>query len=330
MPDVLSQEEIDQLLKALDSGEIDVLEVEKEPERKIRTYDFKRPNKFSKDQIRTLNIIYEYYSRLLSTFFSGMLRTYCQVDMVSVEEQIFYEFANSIPNPTLLGVLKLDPMPGNTLMEVSTSVAYAIIERLLGGTGNEIIESRDFTDIEIALMKRILNHGVGLKKEAWSSIVDIEPGLEKIETNSRFMQMLSPNETVAIITLQARIGEVDGVINVCIPHLSIKSIEDQMSSKVWLSTADLIDSNYISEDVFIHNLKDSKLEVSAVLGNTIITAGEVLGLSEGDVIQLDSKIEDNIKILIGENLKFYGVPGILNNKQAVKITAMYDEEAEHE
>lgn len=319
MADVLSQQEIDQLLSALDSGDLKVLEVDRSSEKKIKKYDFKRPNKFNKEQIRILHIIYENYSRLLSTFFSGMLRTYCHVEIVSVEEQIFYEFTNSITDPIILAITKMEPMPANTLLEVSTSITFGIIERLLGGTCTGIYEVREFTEIELTLMQKTLRQMVSLLKEAWSGIVDIEPSIERVETNSRLMQILPPSETIAIITMKVSLGNVDGVINVCIPHLSIKAVENQLNSQTLFASNKKEEERPIGSKEFIENIGDSEMKITAVLGSTYIAAGDVLELQKGDVIQLDAGITSNVKILVEDLLKFEGLPGIYGNKKAVKI-----------
>ena len=328
--EVLSQREIDKLLEALDSGDLDVSEAQKKGPKKIRKYDFSRPNKFGKEQMRTLHIVYEYYARLLSIYLSGILRTICHVELVSVEEQIFYEFNNSLSDPIILAVIDMPPLQGSVLMEVSTSVAYGIIDRILGGIGGSIKEASDYTEIEIVLLERIIFQIVGPLRESWSNVIQVDPSLNRIETNSRFIQVMSPNETIAIITLTVNIGDIEGFINVCIPNISIKPFEEKMSSRMWFSQSTSETGETLQNDDIMLRLRSSVIDIKAILGNTDITAQEILELQKGDVIQLNSKMNDSIKLCIGNIVKFCAVPGVRNNKIAVRIISQVDEEAEDE
>lgn len=178
MPDVLSQNEIDELLAALSTGEVDVSEIEEEKkEKKVRKYDFSRPDKFAKDQLRTLEIIHENFSRLLNNFLSGYLRTYIEVDVISVQSLIYTEFSNSISNPAILGIVDFAPFDGQIIIDISADIANAMIERVLGGTGKSNTsskESRSLTEIEMTLLRNILIKFINLLKEPWGNIVEYE------------------------------------------------------------------------------------------------------------------------------------------------------------
>jgi len=330
MADVLSQSEIDALLKALDSGALDVEEVKDSGKRKTRVYDFKRPNKFGKEQIRTLYAVHEHLARLLSTFLASMMRTYCEVNLISVEEQIFHEFNNSLPDPVILAVLELRPMESSVLMEVPTPLCYALIERILGGGGFVSGESREYTEIELALLERVFRHMLRLFREAWAHILPMEPALVRIETNPRYNEVLSTNETIAIITLRAQIGGADGLINLCIPHLSIKPYEEKMSSRYRYSAAYTgKDADGASGQVLMR-IQDSPVELRAILGETEITARDILELQAGDVIRLSSRIETPVAVAVGERVKFLGIPGVKNKHIAIRIESAKEEEWIHE
>ena len=199
MPDVLTQSEIDDLLKALSTGELDVREVVQDTaERKVKLYDFKRPNKFAKDQLRTLEMIHENYARLVSTFLSGYLRSYVTVDLVTVEQLTYYEFTNSLSNPTIIALCDAIPLSGSIIFEISASLTYAIIDRILGGNGKSFIKVRNFTEIEESIMWNLLDKMVGLLVEPWRNVIEINPGVAKVETNSQFIQIMSPTRLLLL------------------------------------------------------------------------------------------------------------------------------------
>ena len=205
MSEVLSQDEIDKLLSALNSGELDAEEIKNSDERQVKVYDFARPSKFSKEHLRTLEIIFEHFGRLLATNLPGYLRKTVSVDVVNSEVVIYSEFSNALSNPVLLGVVTMPPLKGNIIMEMASNLGYAIIDRLLGGSGNTMDKARDFSEIELTILERIFTICVNLLQEPWQNVVQTSPRLERIETNSQFAQIISPSETIAIVTLSIKI-----------------------------------------------------------------------------------------------------------------------------
>lgn len=322
MSDVLSQNEIDALLQALSTGEVDVHEIEEEnKEKKIKKYDFRRPDKFAKDQLRTLQVIHENFSRLLNTSLSGYLRSLVQIDVFTVEQLTYYEFSNSISNPAVLGIVDFSPLPGQIIMDITPDIAYTLIDRILGGNGKPIEEARSFTEIEITLLKNLIKQMIRLLKEPWENVLEIDPKLEKIETNSQFAQIISPNETIALITLNIKIGEVEGMINVCIPHMVIESILPQLSTKFWFTS---VKKEISEEDQHLvkSRVEKSYVPIRAVIGSTHITVSDFIDLQIGDVIQLDTLVNSDVKIYVNQQLKYYGKPGIKKKKVAVKISSI--------
>lgn len=329
MSDVLSQQEIDELLKALSSGELNINEIKEEnQEKKIKLYDFRRPNKFAKDQLRTLQIIHENFSRLMTSYFSGVLRTYCQIDVVSVEPQTYYEFNNSLPEPVMLAIIEFKPLKGSIIMEFSPEIVYTIIDRLLGGPGKTPGKVRSFTEIEIVLAERLIRHLTGLMNESWANVLKTDLRLSRIETNAQFAQIISPNETIAIITMNAQIGEVEGIINLCIPHMVLEPILPRLSTRFWYSSKLDDEERDIQTEKIEKTIEKAELTIKAVVGETTITVGDFIGLQPGDVIKLDRKIKDDISIVIENRKKFCGIIGIKNKKLAVQITSKQGEEAE--
>ncbi|QIB26185.1 flagellar motor switch protein FliM [Caloranaerobacter azorensis] len=320
MSEVLSQSEIDALLKALTSGEVDVKEIKEEAkEKKVRKYDFRNPQKIAKDQMRTLGIIHDKLARLLQTFLSGYLRAPVNVEVLTIDQYVFSEFSNAISNPAFLSIINFNPLSGQIILDISPNIAYAVIDRLLGGNGSSVELNRSFTEIELVLLKQVFCRIQDIITQAWDNILDLKPSLEKIETNSQFIQIVSPSETIVLITLNVKIGETEGMANICIPHLTIEPILNKLSTKLWYSTNSKdIDSTEI--DVVKKRIRKVKVPLIAEIGSTLITVKDLLDLRVGDVIKLNRTTDSELEIKVGSKTKFYGVPGIKNNKIAVKIT----------
>ena len=236
MGDVLSQNEIDNLLQALSSGELDAEEIKDSDEKQIKNYDFARPAKFSKEHLRTLEIIFEHYGRLLSTNLPVYLRKAIQVEVMNSEAVSYSEFSNALSNPVLLGIINFAPLKGNIILEIASNLGYAMVDRMLGGEGEPLEKTREFSEIELLIIERILTVCVNLLHEPWENVVDIHPRLERIETNSQFAQIISPSEMIAIVTINIKIGDVEGLMNVCLPYLTLEDIMDKLNTKYWYST----------------------------------------------------------------------------------------------
>lgn len=331
MADILSQNEIDELLNALNAGEVDVTDIEEEKrEKKVRKYDFTRPDKFAKDQLRTLEIIHENFARLLNNFLSGYLRTFVEVSVISVQSLVYSEFSNSISNPAILGLVDFAPFTGQIIVDVSNDVAFSMIDRVLGGTGRspQNKEARSLTEIETTLLKNVLVRFINILKEPWGNIVELRPKLDKMETNSQFAQIVSPNESVALITFNIKISESEGMINVCIPHYVIEPILPSLSSRLWFATSNKRDSTYEEKDALEKGLSTSRLTITTVVGSSTISVSELLNLQRGDIILLNKLVEDPLEIQVEDVVKFKGKPGINNRNIAVQITEILKGEEE--
>ena len=235
MGEVLSQNEIDSLLQALSSGELDADDINSIDERSAKSYDFRRPAKFSKEHLRTLEIIFEHYGRLLSTNLPVYLRKNIQVSVVNSEACTFSEFSTALANPVLLAVVNFDPLGGNVLLEIAANLGYAIIDRMLGGQGNPLDKSRDFSEIERSIIDKIITVCVQLLREPWKNVTEINPYLERVETNPQFAQIIAPSEMIAIVTINVKIGDVEGLMNVCLPYFTLESVMDKLNTKYWFA-----------------------------------------------------------------------------------------------
>ena len=325
MGDVLSQDEIDNLLKALSSGEIDADDIKEDAGKSVKEYDFKRPAKFSKEHLRTLEIIFEHYGRLVSTNLPVYLRKSCQVSVVNSEALTFSEFTNSLANPVVLGIVSFQPLNGNIMVELGSNLGFAMVDRLLGGQGDSLDKSRDFSEIEMSLVEKMMAVCISLLREPWKNVLDLNPVLERVETNPQFAQIIAPTEMIAIVTLNIRIGEVEGLMNVCLPYFTLESIMDKLNTKFWFST--MQDS---SDEDYTEHMQDMIQHVSvpiiAKLGDSSISVLDFVNLQIGDVIRLSSKVDEEMDIFVGNIRKFKALPGATKKSYAVRVTEIIREE----
>ena len=229
MTEILSREEIDQLLAAINAGNAEPQK--KEPGvRKIKIYDFKRPDKFSKDQIRSISIIHETFARLAATSLSAQVRSMVHIHVAAVDQLTYEEFIRSIPTPTTLAIFNMDPLKCSAIIEIDPFITYPIIDRLLGGPGEGIKSLTELTDIETSIMERIIIRLLGNMREAWTTVIDMHPRLGQIETYPQFAQIVPPAEMVILVTLDTKVGDVEGMINICIPYLTVEPIIGKLSS----------------------------------------------------------------------------------------------------
>jgi len=326
MSDVLSQNEIDNLLKALSSGELDIDEA-KSDEKQVKNYDFARPAKFSKEHLRTLEIIFEHFARLLATNLPAYLRKSASVDVVNSEVVIYSEFSNALSNPVLLGVVSMSPLAGNCIVEMASNLGYAIIDRLLGGPGNAIDKQRDYSEIELSILERIFVICVNLFQEPWENVVKITPRLDRIETNSQFAQIISPSETIAIITLNIKIGDVEGLMNICLPFDTLEPVIDKLNTKYWFSSMKENDGTSY-EDTIETIINRAKVPVKAVLGTSTISVADFGNLQVGDVIKINRNVDEELEVYVGNIKKFMALPGYSDDKYAVRVTEVIREESD--
>ncbi len=325
MGEVLSQNEIDSLLAAMATGELDVENIQENKEKQVKNYDFSRPTKFSKDHLRTLEIIYEHYSRLVSTNLQVYLRKSVQVTVENSETVMFSEFSNALSNPVIMGLIDFAPLNGQIIMELSINLGYAILDRLLGGTGVPLEKNREFSEIESSIIQKIIVMFTQLLREPWRNVSDINPVLNRLETNPQFVQVIAPTDMIAIVTLNIKIGEVEGLMNMCLPFFTLEDVMDKLNTKYWYSTMqESHDENY---ELYIESLiKKVDIPIIAVLGRSTLYVNDFLNLQVGDCIRLDTKVDDEMDIYVGNIKKFTALPGTEKDSYAVRITSVIREE----
>ena len=325
MGEVLSQNEIDNLLAAYSAGELDVDQMQENKEKQVKNYDFSRPTKFSKEHLRTLEIIFEHYSRLISTNLPVYLRKNVQVTVASSETVTFNEFTNALSNPVILGIIDFAPLNGNIILDLATNLGYAMLDRMLGGSGVPLEKNRDFSEIELTIIQKILVMFTQLLREPWKNVVDISPVLSRLETNPQFAQVIAPNDMIAIVTLNMKIGDVEGFMNVCLPFFTLEEIMDKLNTKYWFSTMqEKRSENY--EEYIESLIRKVDIPIRAVLGRSTISVNDFVGLQVGDCIRLETKVDEDMDIYVGNIRKFTALPGTEKESYAVRITSVVREE----
>ena len=325
MAEILSQAEIDALLNAMSSGELDAEQTKKSDEKKIKNYDFSRPTKFSKEHLRTLEIIFEHYARLVSTNLPVYLRKNVQVSVVGSEALTFNEFTNSLASPIIMGIVNFAPLNGSIIMELGINLGYAMLDRMLGGNGVPLDKNRDFSEIEQIIIEKILVMFTQLLRDPWKNVINISPVLSRLETNSQFAQIIAPGDMVAIVTLNIKIGDVEGVMNICLPFFTLEDVMDKLNTKYWYSTMqENHDENY---EAYIETLvRKVDVPIKAVLGTSIISVNDFLNLQVGDCIRLNTGVDQDMNIYVGNIRKFTALPGTEKDSYAVRITSVIREE----
>ena len=324
MAETLTQEQRDAMLNSVLSGEKIELDT-KDDKEEVKEYDFRTPKKFTKEQIKILERIFESYARHLSSYITGLLRLYCKVSLASIEEQKYFEFSNALPDYTIMGIIDIgikdeDIEESSAVLQLSNSLTFTMIDRMLGGKGSYQDADRDFTEIEINVMRGIVNRFTEHLQDAWDGYVDTNPSLMNIETNSRVISASDADETMIIVAMEVTINESKSVVSFCMSALTMDQIMKKFSAK-FSSGRKFVGTNKEAErkDIIMKTLGETELTVTAVLADTNLELKDVLGLQVGDIIPLDKRITSNALMKIGETYWFDGKLGTHNNKKAFKI-----------
>lgn len=323
MADVLTQAQIDEMLKSVAMGGEPV--VTQKEEAAVKEYDFRAPKKFTKEQIKILEGIFENYARLLSSYLTGKLRLYSRVSLINIEEQRYNEFNNALPDYVIMSMVDLgikndEISETDVIVQVSNAITYTMIDRLLGGKGEYNDTNRDFTEIEITIMTDIMKSFADLLKEPWLTHIDLEPRLIGIETNSRVVQTIGHEDTVIIVALEVEINNQKSIVSVCIPAINLDEIMSKFIPR-YSGSRRKTDAGREQErrDSIMGGISTTDLVVKAVLGEINLDMYEVLTLQVNDVIPLNKKISENIVVKVGERPWCDGKLGTYNNKKAIMI-----------
>lgn len=325
MQEILTQNEIDSLLDALTSGKIDVEEIKHTaviPPSK--PYDFRRPNKFSKEHLRSLEMLHQNFARLLTSFFSGYLRAAINVEVASVGQMIYEEFMRSIPSPTVLTIFECSPLEGAAIMETNSQVIFPLIDLMFGGPGSATDKSRELTDIEMTVIKRLYSKVLEHLAAAWHDLYEIDPAVKSIESNPRMQQLYSPNEVVALVTFSVSIEEEPrGLMNLCMPYIVLEPAISKLSVRQqFLRQSGGPKDNEIKW--IKHWLGFSDVNMEVVLGETNVTVSDFLQLQKNDVLVLSKRLDQDMEMLVENEIKFGVQAGRINKNLAVQVVSLIE------
>ncbi len=320
MTEGLSDKNIEKLLSTLDTEKL----APKTKDRNVRTYDFKKALRFSQDQTRTLTRIHENFARLLTSYFSIQLRAFVQISVSAVEQVSYEEFIQNVQQKSILGVFEAAPLQGSMAMEFSPNVANVMFDRLLGGQGKVLLKSSDLTEIEVSIIERVFIKALENFQEVWASVIELSPELKEIEINPQFLTISPPNETVILVSLQTKIGDVEGIINICLPHVVLEQVLPKLSARHWLANQKKEIENHEME-ALEKKLQSTKLEIKAILGRSKIDIGDFLKLKEGDVIRLNESYDSSVTVLVDGKQKFFAQPGVSKGRLAIQVTDVFAE-----
>ena len=290
-----------------------------------KLYNFRRPDKFSKDNLRALRDIHREFSKAISLVLSGYLRMRVEIEIVSVDQLTYEEFVRSMPSPISVGVFEFEPLSGQILLGISFEVISCIVNRMLGGVGNIEAQTRELTDIEKALAKKIINIIIKSLEDSWNAIIPVTGKFISLDDNYQSIQVATAGEIVALLTFEVQIsGKHFGLFSLCFPYPVLETVLGLLSTQHIFQTKGLVASN--DERLkMISKLNTSNVDLRVQFGQCNITLDDFLQLSEGDIIKLDNKVSDDLIVKVNGEKKFFARPGTMKDKICVKITDVYDE-----
>ncbi|WP_201352592.1 flagellar motor switch protein FliM [Hydrogenimonas urashimensis] len=327
MADILSQEEIDALLEAVeDEGAPEALENEEEvfDQRQITLYDFKRPNRVSKEQLRAFRGIHDKMARSLASHISSVMRSIVEIQLHSVDQMTYGEFLMSLPSPTSFNVFSMKPLDGSGILEINPSIAFPMVDRLLGGTGEPYETTREFTDIELNLMDSILRIIMGTLKEAWAPVIEIFPNVESKESSPNVIQIVAQNEIVVMVVMEIVIGHSSGMMNICYPVITLESILNKLGSRDFMLTETNAKKSRNKELKAL--VGGARVNVHAYLGDAELSLRELLSLKKGDIIRLDRPADDTAVINADGKDRFIGKIGLRRFRKSLEVTELIIDE----
>ncbi|MDQ0190549.1 flagellar motor switch protein FliM [Alicyclobacillus cycloheptanicus] len=320
MSEILSQEEVDALLAAIQRGELKADELRSaRPTRRVRTYDFRRAMRFSKDHIRIISRIHEHFARLMTTHLSGQLRSIVQFQVESVDQVPYEEFIRSIPTLTVMQLMEFEPLEGKVVVEINPQIVFAMIDRMMGGVIHLPYHERELTEIELALVHRILDAMCPFFAEAWRSVVPLSPRLLSIESNPQFLQLATPNDTVLVIALSVRIGPATGLLNICVPHATLEPVMSRLSTQYFMDGGRSGSANDRDVEQLQKHLYGVPVDVSVQVGQAALTVEECLELQAGDVVVLSNSIQEPVQVFVDGIPAFRASIGTSRGRYAVQV-----------
>ena len=322
MPEQLSQSQIDALLKKMASGEENV----QEEKRKIREYDFKSPKKFTKEQFKALDSLHETFARMLSSYFSGLLRTVCEIEVMELEEQRYYEYNNALPDTALIGLV--DVLPANKhydnttmILDLSTTIGFFLIDRVLGGPGSGYNLNRDYTDIEIAILSNVFEKVTQRLEETWQNNLPITIQSREIQTNARLLQIFAPEDVVVIVILRIKLAnQVEGNLTICIPAEFLEQVNHTFGLR-YARPSKKQDPHreMLKKRIILENVCESDMDIRVIFDQLQLELHEIMQLPPDDVIPLGKKVGSDVLVTVGKVPWFTAKLGQTKKKKAIRL-----------
>jgi flagellar motor switch protein FliM len=326
--DVLSQSEVESLLGQMEkagkagpsaSAGVKLPRADGRPSEKVIPYDFKRPERVGKEQMRALQTLHEGFSRNFGAALSGLLRSIIEVKLTSVDQLTYSEFVFSLENPTCFNLLKAEPLEGHLILDINPSILYPIIDRLLGGGRDPMpLARRPLTEIELRLVSKLTSLFIDEFRRAWANVIDLRPIVERVESNPQLVQIVPPNEVIVLISFEITLGEQRGMMNLCIPFNSIERIGQKLSSNSWVAYGRRGATTETTERIG-RNLRGAMVQLVAQLADTKINTGDLIGLRVGDIITTEKDVNSPLVISIEGHAKYHARPGALKGRKAIRI-----------
>lgn len=323
---LLSQQEIDALLQQTSSQEgkpeTQTTGVE---EKEVSVYDFRHPNRVSKEQMRTLRTIHERFSRMFGTYLSNTLRTMVDVKVNTIDQVTYSEYTLSVSVPSSLFVAELGKLGGSCIIEVPPNLFFFLIDRMLGGSGKVVNSHREVTTIEQKVMEKIINRSLKDLNEAWEDITELEPSLKSFETNPQFVQIAPASETVVVILFDVIVGERTYSLNLCIPFIALEKVMGKLNIHSYINLTQKKQTPEIRQNIH-YNLYNTQVPMTVELGRTSVTIRDFLNLEAGDVLNVETRTDKDLAVLVGGEPKFLAKPGMKDRNLAIRISGRYESE----
>lgn len=331
MSKTLSQWEIDALLNSIGSDDSAASSggavsgggaLSTGPERVIKLYDFRRPDRFSKEHIRAIQNIHETFARVTASSLSSYLRSSTTVSLSSIEQVVYDEYVHQLANPTLVNLVELQPLAGRIVVEMNMNLGMAMLDRMMGGTGQVLPRRNELTDIEMALLRSLGGTVSAGLKDGWTAVADLQPVLVETVLNADLVQAALPGDIAALLLFEIHTLGMSGTISICVPHPVIEPLMDRLNTQAWFSSTSRKSGSEDDRLKLSDGIRGAQLPITVELGSTTISVGELLEIREGDVIRLDRGVEGELPILAGKRARFMGRPGTLGGNRAIQVTGV--------
>ena len=326
MSKTLSQWEIDALLNSIGSEEGGAAAanplVPSLTDRTIKLYDFRRPDKFSKEHIRAIQNIHETFARVTASSLSSYLRSTTTISLSSIEQVVYDEYVHQLSNPTLVNLVELQPLAGRIVVEMNMSIGLAMLDRMMGGPGQMNMRRAELTDIEMALLRSLgATISAGLR-DGWTAVADLQPVLVETVLNADLVQAALPGDIAALLLFEIHTLGMSGTISICVPHPVIEPLMDRLNTQAWFSAGSRKNGSEDDRIKLAESIRDARLPILVELGSTTVNLGELLDIRSGDVIRLDRGVEAELPIRAGKRARLLGRPGTLGGNRAIQITGV--------